>query len=463
MKLGFLAIARPTFDVPYSVELASAALDVVRSLDATVVGSGEPAMDEDSVRRAGMAWSDLDLDFLVVLQASFADSTLVQAAAQTTKATIVLWAGPEPRTGGRLRRNSFCGINLAAYVLRRHERAYRHLVVDPAADDARSRLEAVLLAAPQPPSPGPHPSIDQAAREAGRRTVAALAESRVGVVGERPTGFEPCDYDVALTTETTGVAIEQIPLEDLFDRGRAAESSDVAAVASTVAQSLDLAPLGGASIEPSLRLHLGLARLVAERSWDGLATRCWPECFTEFGGAACTAQSLLNSRLATPALCEADAYGVITALMLQHLAGEPAFVTDLVDLDFDDGTAVVWHCGLAPFSMSDQAHQPRATIHSNRQLPLLNEFPLKAGRVTVSRLSQSANAVRLVVGSGEMIEAPLAFSGTAGTIRFDTPLDVVTDIIMTEGLEHHYGIVYGDHVAELHAVADELGLEVVAL
>ena len=62
-----------------------------------------------------------------------------------------------------------------------------------------------------------------------------------------------------------------------------------------------------------------------------------------------------------------------------------------------------------------------------------------------------------------MLRAPLAFSGTGGVVRFDRPVTDVLDTIMGEGLEHHYGIGYGDVRAELHALADRLGLDVVVL
>ena len=140
-----------------------------------------------------------------------------------------------------------------------------------------------------------------------------------------------------------------------------------------------------------------------------------------------------------------------------------SFVADLVDLDASSNTAVMWHCGLAPFEMADPESTPVATVHSNRRKPLLNEFPLKPGRVTIARFSQSRGVHRLVIGGGEMLREPLAFSGTAGVLRFDRPTNEVLDTIMHEGLEHHYGIVYGDVRDQLHALAAVLELPVIEL
>jgi L-fucose isomerase-like protein len=149
--------------------------------------------------------------------------------------------------------------------------------------------------------------------------------------------------------------------------------------------------------------------------------------------------------------------------MLQWLADGPAFVADLVDLDPNDQTGVFWHCGMAPISMANPRVPARATIHTNRRKPLLNEFPLRPGRVTIARLSQSRNASRLTIGGGEMLDAALPYAGTGGVIRFDRPVEAVMETIMTEGHEHHYGLVYGDVRPQLRALAAELQLPVIEL
>ena len=164
-----------------------------------------------------------------------------------------------------------------------------------------------------------------------------------------------------------------------------------------------------------------------------------------------------------PCGCEADVAGTVTQLMLQWLSGESAFSTDLVTVNQRDNTAVVWHCGSAPLSMADPAVGPRGQVHPNRQIPLVMEFPLKPGRVTVARLSQAGGTYQLVIGSGEMIQAPLSFQGTSGVLQFDSPVADVLDRIMSQGLEHHFCLAYGDHAKALTALADMLDLPVVSL
>lgn len=460
MKIAVAALARDTFDLDAAGRVASGAVRVVDAVASVRFGSAELLTDRAAVEQAAAHFGE-DVDVVVLVHATFSDSTLAVAAAATTDAPVVLWSAPEARTGERLRRNSLCGANLAGYAFGRRPRRFTHIHVDPDADDATAALRAAVSMAGEPAAEpvGMVPDTN-----AGPRAVAAvqrLARTRVGVLGAPPDGFEPCAVDVEATRAVLGVDVEARPLDELFTVAEATPARVVDDLVGDLSSRLDLTSIAGMDFEPSVRLHAGLVATVDANGWDAVATRCWPECFTEFGGAACAAQSFLNEDHGVPGLCEADAYGAITSLLLQWLGDGPAFVADLVDADPADDTAVVWHCGVAPVSMA--ADSPRGARHQNRGLPLLTEFALRPGLVTVARLSQSRHRTRLVVGRAEMLDRPRPFAGTAGTLRFERPVGDVLATVMAEGLEHHYGIVYGDVVDDLHGVAAQLGLPVVAL
>jgi L-fucose isomerase-like protein len=81
------------------------------------------------------------------------------------------------------------------------------------------------------------------------------------------------------------------------------------------------------------------------------------------------------------------------------------------------------------------------------------DFALRAGEVTLARISQTTGTLRLVIGRGEMLNIPKPFSGTSGTLKMDLGAHAFLDLLMHEGLEHHLSLVYGDHTASLHAYA----------
>jgi L-fucose isomerase-like protein len=349
---------------------------------------------------------------------------------------------PEAHTGGRLRLNSLCGINLAGHALTRAGYAYDYIYAAPGDEAALSKVQAIARAG-----------------YVRRR----LRQARLGRLGQHPAGFETCSYDGAAIKQQLGLEVIELDLPPFFERVKQTESPKIEAVAQALNQSLgNLNHLDQTATQGTLGVYLTLRELAGRERLDGLAVRCWPEFFTELGCAACGAMSLLSDEQ-TPCSCEADVNGTITQLVLQWLSGEPAFGSDLVSVDSARDAVVLWHCGLAPLSMADPTVSPKGTIHSNRKLPLLLEFPLKPGRVTVARLSQAGGSYRLIVGGGEMLQAPASFSGTSGVLRFDRPATEVIETILQEGLEHHLSLTYGDHMPALLALAKLLRMPVLHL
>ncbi|MEE8485773.1 MAG: hypothetical protein V3S38_04370 [Acidimicrobiia bacterium] len=465
MRFGLVAIARPTFDVAFAQATAHLAATNLAEAGFDLVGTTDLLMDTASLADAIEQLTALDIDVLIILQASFADSSLVVQATDMG-IPVVLWAFPENRTGGRLRLNSFCGINLAAYALTNDGRDYRWLYRSPDDPQAPTEICQVLEGRQNRPAIAALRNTEEFSKSAvaaAEMTRKRLRTITVGRVGKVPDGFEPCAYVSDALQEVLGVTVEEVTLLTLFERADAADRSEVASAYDRAASFLSgTEDVDQVALDRSLRLNVGLRSLIHERGWSGVATRCWPETFTEFGGAACAPMALLTDD-GTPGMCEADVYGNITGLILGWLGGSASFVADLVQVDRETNTGVLWHCGLAPFEMADPESTPTATIHSNRQKPLLSEFPLKPGRVTLARVSQSRREHRLVIGGAEMVRAPLAFGGTAGVVRFDRTADQVMSTVMDEGLEHHFGIVYGDVQDELRALACLLGLPIVEI
>ena len=441
LNIGFVAITRFTFDTALAEALIAQARAHLTGAGLTLVGPADPIGEAAEGTAAAQSLREAELDLLVVLQATFADATVLQALVEGVDAPLLLWALPEEPTGGRLRLNSLCGVNLGAFALRQGGRKPQYLYAP--VDDAQvvPRIETLARAG-----------------RAGR----LLAQARVGVIGDHPDGFGPCRYDAAGLRGLLGATVVPLDLADFFTQVQA--QSPATAHQTELAQQLpNLAELDQPAVDGTLKTYAALNTLTKTEALNGVALRCWPEFFTKLGCAACGALSLLTDR-GIPSSCEADVNGTITQLLLQAISGEATFITDLVSADPADDSMVFWHCGLAPLSMADPAVEPRGTIHSNRKLPLLMEFPLKPGRVTIARLSESqGQGYRLVVGRGEMLARPNSFSGTSGVCRLDSPVEAVLAVIMQEGLEHHYSITYGDHYDSLLAFAELRGLPVVPL
>ncbi len=460
-RIGILPLARPTFDVAFAEVTAAKALATLAATGHEIVGPRNLLFDAQTAEDALKELTAAAPDLFLLLQVTFTDASMTAKIAASIEAPLAIWAFPEARTGGRLRLNSFCGLNLAAHTLGLAGRDFAYLYATPDAPRAGDSIEEILTGGHRARAAAAVPSGAPAG--AGREIVRRLRGARIGRLGEHPIGFDTCAYDNDRLRALADITVEPIPLARLFDAARAAPTAEVAAARSIAeADVAGLDDMNAAELDRSLRLKSALDRLREEGRYSAFAVRCWPETFTEYGGAVCGPVSMMGERR-VPCACEADVYGALTSLILQEAAGAPAFLVDLVDVNLEDGTSVVWHCGQAPISMHDPEFKPRATIHSNRRMPLLYEFPLKPGRVTLARVSQARGEQKLVIAGGEMLRAPLPFSGTSGTFRTDASADAMLDTVIGSALEHHMALVYGDYRDTLKDVAASLKLPVIEI
>lgn len=441
-KVGVLALGRTTFDVPYAEEMLAQAWQALQGLDLELVGQPVLRFDAESALAALPELMQADLDLLLLIQVTFTDASLTVEVVRSMPVPTVMWSFPEARTGGRLRLNSFCGVNLACHALSRLD--IKPHTLHGAPDNMQTAQQLSELA--------------QAAA-----IVKRFQQAKVLVIGEHPLGFDACNYDRQQLKTRFGVEVEQQPVLNFIDEVK--QLPDSIADAPYQRRSKDfsnLAEMDPTATRKTLKVYAALRDKASEQGFDGIAVRCWPDFFTDYGCAACGALALMNEDR-VPCGCEADMFGVISSLLLQWSSGKGVFNTDLVDIDPVDNTVVFWHCGQAPIEMADRSGPVQATIHSNRKLPLLSEFALKPGRITLCRITQGEGKLRMMLSGGEMLKAPLAFSGTAGVARLDVDAECYRQRLLDAGMEHHTSLVYGEYRPLLRKVAELLKLDVIEL
>ena len=453
MRIAVFCLARATFDVELAGKVAAEALASLKRAGAEILGDAELLLEPAQAQERLQGLADEPLDGVLILQASFCDAAMTTLIGKTLEAPVAVWAFPEPRDGDRLRLNSFCGLSLASHALGKAGLGCGWLHAPPG---QRPDLEALFG------TPGPEPALRPAAPAANGAAAQPLA-CKVGLVGEHPAGFDTCAFDEADLAARFGVRVEHIALEKLFQAAEAAAPERIAELRTELEAQLEgTDEIDSTQFDRSLRCYAALRGLADERGLEGYAIRCWPETFTEYGCAVCGAMARLNGER-TPAACEADMLGALGSRLLQELADAPAMLTDIVDMDAEDDTSVLWHCGLAPLDFCDPDFAPRATIHTNRRMPLLHEFPLKPGRVTLARISQARGEMKMVVGRGEILRRPMSFTGTSGVLRFDCGTAAARRALVGTQLEHHVSLVYGDVKAGVEAAAAAVGLRLLDL
>lgn len=441
-RIAVLAVGRSTFDVEYAQTVFAHAWQGLKNLNAEIVGEPQLHYEADAALNAFASLNAADIDLLLLLQVTFTDASVCTEIAGKLEVPLLLWTFPEARTGGRLRLNSFCGVNLAAHTLSRKGKSLENVHGAPDSKEVLKQIQDAATAA---------------------AIVRQLAGAKILVVGDHPTGFDACNYDPGEIKERFGVESVTTPISAFLDSVKALPDSVADEPYARRAKDFkNLGEMDQVATRKTLKVYSKLKSRAEAEGFAGVAVRCWPEFFTEYGCAACGAIALMNEDQ-RPGGCEADVFGVISSLVLQSASGQGVFNTDLVDIDPVSDTVVFWHCGQAPLEMADPEAEARATIHSNRKLPLLSEFPLKPGRITLCRITQGSGKLRMMLCGGEMVRAPLAFSGTSGVARLDVNAEEYRSRLLAAGMEHHSSLAYGEYRPVLRRVARYLDLELLEL
>ncbi len=290
LKISVLPLARPTFDVPFAEETCRNAWNLLEQIPAEWSCSKELLFDAGAVEGRLEEMVKNPPDLLLVLQLTFTDATMTVKLAETLDAPMVFWSFPEERTGGRLRLNSLCGINLASHALGKSGMRCDYLHIDPQDERAGSEIQARINA-------------HQARKN--------LSKTRLAVLGQHPDGFHTCAYDAQELKKRTGVTVDQLELKDLFDEARQVPENKVEELRQELKPRIEgLEKVEQEPLEKSLRVLSSLKSKASNDGYQGFSIRCWPEFFTEYGCAACGAMGMLNTE-GIAAGCEADVYGTL--------------------------------------------------------------------------------------------------------------------------------------------------------
>ena len=464
LRIGLIPLARATFDVPFAQETADRAFAALEAAGFELVGARGLLFDAPAADAAMQRLSSERIDLLLLLQVTFTDAVVTVDLSRAAEVPLAIWAFPEPRVGGRLRLNSFCGLNLAAHALGRADRKFRWLYSAPDAPDIAASLRALARGdaaqVVSVPAVAPLPEDRAAASE----ILSGLSGARIGLIGGHPAGFDTCRYDPAAMEALAGVGVQAFPVGALFARAKtqAAIPGVTDHWREEISAITGLDALNQEELRKSLSIAAALDEMKDDHSLSAFAVRCWPEIFTEYGCAACGPMGFLTEA-GIPCACEADVYGAMTLMLLNAVSEESSWLVDIVDMDARSDTGVFWHCGSAPMSMADPEFALRAQVHSNRKMALLQEFPLKPGRITIARVSQARNQTKMILAGADVLRAPISFTGTSGVVRFDRKAGAVAAAMMEETLEHHVAICYGEHRPMLRAVAEAMKIPVVEL
>ena len=452
--IGYLALARETFDVDFAESKFSEAKNLLKSITSEALGFNQLITNDDIAKKALDFFGNNECDKIFLFQTTFTDAKFILNFAQDVKKPICIVSFPEPRTGGRLRLNSICGLNLGMHSLIKNNISPEFIIMEE--DSKANKLSFSQFIESN------NNSVKTLWKKATTdRNQSSFTDTvdrqKIGVIGTRPEGFYTCDYDSVEVKDKLNVSLIDIDLDDLFEESRNVNDSTIAATKKRIASYLEgTQELEQDEFDKSISIYHGLDSLKEKHNLDAFAIRCWPETFTEYGCASCGPMAMMNEKKVSCA-CEADVLGGISCNILNQINDRPSLLVDIVDVDKADNSLVFWHCGLAPISMAKEG-TAKSGIHSNRKKPLLHDFSLKAGEITIFRVSKARNKLQFFVLKGTVIDRPNSFSGTSGVISLGPDSAHKAEQMFKGGLEHHVAFTYGDVSDQLVRLGNQMDI-----
>ncbi|MBT2692571.1 hypothetical protein [Bacillus sp. ISL-55] len=433
----YLPIGRKTFDLETAEQYRKDTVHMLEGMVKDIYTSENIITSPEELNALLDQFKDKQFDSIIYQSTTFADGEFPYAVIQKRKEPIVVWSVREPSVGGRLRLNSLTGGNATSNLLKVHRHPYSFVFGNPSEETLQQKMLVELKV---------------------NYMVNSLKQLKVGVIGEHPPGFFFSDTNEEKLKEEIGVSLKKIELLKAFEECKKLTEEEYSSALELAEKHVMGLNKTDQTVQRFAQFYTYVEKYIESEEIKALAIRCWPDFFNELGAAACSTLSQFTEYGVVSA-CESDINGSISMYILQELSnGSAPYLGDLVHVNEENNSVVFWHCGAGAYSLARPSTGAQAGVHPNRKMGLTMEFGLKAGGVTIFRLSEDADGYRLLVMKGEALDVEQPFSGTSVEVALQGDVQETLYSLMESGYEPHYAIVYADVTEELLSLGKRLGL-----
>lgn len=433
INIGVVCLARTTFDYIAAKEIYDGLqADLAEIEQVKFHFIEELVIEVDDAKRAAIEIASKNVDALIVISGTFHLGHLVLEMDKVVRKPILLWGLNElPYNGGKIRLNSVCGVNLNASNLYKAGNRQYYVIVADKIDE--NWIDAI-------------------------RINAALSSSHIGIAGFRAHGFFNLGIDELSTYNQTGILLDHYELNDIFSTEVTEE--EVKDKKEKLTSTFVVSGITELQLNKVAQLSAKLKKFVDLNKLNALAIRCWPEFAGTYGISPCAAMSILQSEDYILG-CEGDVEGAMSMLAHKAVGAETPFLADLSQVDLNEDSALMWHCGVAPCNLWDGKCERSLDTYFAGGKGVTADFVMKSGEVMVLRIDSAAGKQRIFMQKGTGIPMEKLLRGTYVKVRFENHIKDVLDKVVYTGVAHHLSLVYGDYTKPFEIFAKIKGWEVI--
>lgn len=437
----YVPIGVPTFELVSAQKEFEKSVDALKGICEDIKVPDKMLLSLDDLKK--YLEESKEPDLIILQNITFANAAYTAEVIKRFNSPIILWTLREPVIdGGRLRLNSLTGAYSAANTIREVGRnSLEYVFGSPEETEVLRKLSAAVCAA---------------------KTRYKMSNLKLAMIGHTPQGFgfgRALDSDML---KTFGVTLEAIEARELIEKAKKLTDDDCEDYISDADKRIvGLKTIEERNVLDFSRLYKAYKDYVDSNGIKAIATRCWPDFFTDFGTPVCAVLAMLND-LGVAASCEADAYGALSMYVSMEMTGKPAFFGDPVSLDEGENTITFWHCGMAACSLAREDRGAEVGLHPNRKIGPVLDFGCKESKhVTVFRIGRKPEGgFRFFILKGEALDKPKQFNGTSIVVKSEGDAKTIVTRSVKEGWEPHFAVAYGDISEELRILAEMLNIEV---
>jgi len=443
-KVGFLPITWPglytasseTGQAWIQAEDTLMALKALQAAPLEVVAHDHVVSEIDESLQVVECFLDEDVDAMVLFVQTWNWADRILQAAQRFGRPILLWALPISRLW------SIGGLSVTHGSL--DEVGISHQVVYGMPDE-----------------PGLVDAIVRFARAAHVKNV--LRKSRFGSVGGHGMGIYTGPVDPSQWIRDFGVTIGFIDQYEVVAEGEKVPPEELLQYYTKLQQEYGSVPPYDRVTERSIRLYLGMERIIAREKFDFTGVNDMFGLSDNYC-SMCLAQSRLSSR-GFVTTCLNDSNGAITAYILRQLSDQPLFTADVNLVDKKTGIVRMIDDGAGAINLAKDpkdvrlSYQPRLECKASG---VCTGLVCKPGRITLARLSRVQGKYVMLIAPGEAVEGDPAWLEECGYpmwphafLRLDGSLDFFVQNLRSEYIH----MVYGDLKDDLLATCAVLGIQ----
>ncbi len=435
----YCPIGVPTFDLEAAQKEFDASVELIQSIEPNAIIPKEMLLSIDLLKSF---IEDKNPDLVIIQNITFAHSAYVTEIFKRLDSTFLLWTLREPAIdGGRLRLNSLTGAFSAGNAFSQmHDDHLFYMYGGPNEAPIKNRLSKLIRTA---------------------KLRYDLKDTNLLMIGHTPSGF---GFGRALDSEMAhnfGVNLMTVESRELTQLAKDLKEEEAEKESKIAHQKMD-------NLEQTLKknrvdfvkLYKVYKDYIEENNIKAIASRCWPDFFTEYGTPVCGVLGMLNDdRIA--AACEADAYGALSMHIGHELTEQPSFLGDPVSIDEEENTITFWHCGTGACSLA-RKNKSTMGVHPNRKIGPTMEFGFKPSeKATIFRIGRKPDGTfRFFLLKGEILDKPKQFSGTSMVVQVQPEVNPLVSELVQEGWEPHFAVLYDDVVEELEILAEMLNIEI---